>query len=48
MEDQPDLEEKDLTGATPIHYAAWSDRLNTFEYLLQCGASFETANNGKI
>jgi len=45
MDDHPDLEKKDKSGATPLLHAAWGDKLNTFEYLIQCGADFNTENS---
>lgn len=41
-----DIETKDDTGATPLLYAAWSDKLNTFEFLLQQGADVNVQDRG--
>lgn len=46
MEERPDIEVRDRSGSTPLLYAAWSDKLNTFEYLLQQGADVNTQDNG--
>ena len=45
MEDKPDLNVRDNTGATPLFCASVCDRFNTFEYLVGQGADVHYANS---
>lgn len=46
MDEGVNVDEADSTGATPLLYAAWSDKLNTFEFLVSQGANVNAQDNG--